>query len=101
MFYLGVGEDLPGSDDKRAALRDAHVAYLNGTPNSIVVLGGAMFDPSDARFGSCLLITAPDFATAQTWFDNEPWAKAGLFKSFTVKRVQKQQWRPELGANEK
>jgi uncharacterized protein len=100
MLYLGVGEDLPASDDKRGALRDAHVAYLHGTPE-IVVLGGATSDESDARVGSCLIISAPDFAAAQSWFDNEPWAKAGLFKSFKVVRVQKQTWNPEVAAGTK
>jgi len=95
MLYIGYGEDLPNSDDKRAPLREAHVAYLHGTPE-IVVLGGALFDGSDARFGSCLIISAPDFATAKAWYENEPWNKAGLFTSFKVARVQKGTWHPEL-----
>jgi hypothetical protein len=100
MLYIGFGEDLPGTDDKRAATREAHVAYLHGTPE-IVVLGGALFDGSDKRFGSCLIISAPDFATAKAWYDNEPWNKAGLFKSFQVARCQKGTWHPELAADSK
>jgi len=100
MLYIGFAEDLPGSAEKRAAMRDAHVAYLHGTPE-VVVLGGALFDASDARVGSCIIISAPDFATAQTWFANEPWSKAGLFKSQTVARVQKGTWHPELAAEGK
>lgn len=100
MLYIGFGEDLPGTDDKRAALRDAHVAYLHPSPD-IVVLGGATFDGSDKRVGSCLIISAPDFATAKAWYDNEPWNKAGLFKSFEVARVSKQTWNPELAKDAK
>jgi uncharacterized protein YciI len=100
MLYLGFGEDLPASDDRRAALREQHVAYLHSTPE-VVVLGGALSDKSDARFGSCLIVSAPDFAGAKTWFDNEPWAKAGLFKSFQIMRVSKQTWHPEVAADEK
>ena len=100
MLYIGFGEDLPGTDDKRAATRDAHVAYLHGTPE-IVVLGGATFDGNDKRVGSCLIISAPDFATAKAWYDNEPWNKAGLFKSFEVARVAKGTWNPELAKDSK
>ena len=100
MLYIGFGNDLPGVDEKRTALREAHVAYLHGTPE-IVVLGGATFDGSDKRVGSCLIISASDFATAKAWYDNEPWYKAGLFTSFEVARVSKQLWNPELAADSK
>jgi uncharacterized protein len=100
MLYLGFGEDLPGTDDKRKALRDAHFAYIHGTPE-IVVLGGATFDGDDARMGSCIVISAPDFPTAKAWFDAEPWNKAGLFKSFAITRVQRGIWNPELAADTK
>jgi uncharacterized protein YciI len=99
-LYIAFAEDLPGTSEKRAAMRDAHVAYLHTTPE-ILVLGGATFDGSDARMGSCLIVSAPDFATAKAWFDNEPWNKAGLFKSVKVARVQKGTWHPELAADAK
>lgn len=66
-----------------------------------MVLAGATFDASDARLGSCIVIAAPDFATAENWFANEPWNKAGLFASAKVVRVAKGTFHPELAANEK
>ena len=97
MLFLAYCEDIPGTDDKRAALREQHMSYLNATP-AVVVLGGATFDAGDARVGSCMIVDAADYASAKTWFENEPWSKAGLFKSMSVTRVQKGVWHPELVA---
>lgn len=100
MLYLAYAEDVPGSDEKRVAMRDVHVAYMRGTPE-VMVLGGALVDDRDVRFGSCLLIAAPDLATARSWFENVPWIKAGLFKSVRIARVKKEIWRPEVAVDSK
>jgi len=100
MLYIGYGEDNPGTDDKRAAARDAHMAYLHGT-HEVVVLGGQLLDGNDKRLGSCLIISAPDMATAQAWFAGEPFNKAGIFKSLKVTRVARGVWNPELAADTK
>ena len=101
MLYIGYGEDNPGTDEKRAAVRDAHFAYLLGGDHEIVVLGGQLLDGNDKRLGSCLIISAPDMATAQDWFANEPFNKAGIFKSLKVTRVARGVWHPELAADTK
>jgi uncharacterized protein YciI len=100
MLYIGFAEDIPGTEEKRAAARDAHMAYLHGTVE-IVVLGGALFNPDDKRWGTCLIISAPDMKTAEDWFANEPFNKAGIFKSMTVKRMMRGVWHPELAADTK
>jgi uncharacterized protein YciI len=100
MLYIGFGEDLPGTDEKRAAAREAHMHYLHGT-TEVVVLGGQILDRNEKRMGSCLIISAPDYATAEDWFANEPFNKAGIFKSLTVARVHKGVWNPELAADTK
>jgi hypothetical protein len=100
MLYIGYAEDIPGTDEKRAAARDAHMAYLHGT-TEIVVLGGPLLDANDKRTGTCLIISAPDMATAEAWFANEPFNKAGIFKSMKVSRVLRGTWHPELAADSK
>lgn len=99
MLYIGYGEDNPGTEDVRKAARDAHMAYLHGGPHEITVLAGQLLDAGENRTGSCLIISAPDFATAQAWFANEPFNKAGVFKSFKVSRLNKGVWHPELAAD--
>jgi uncharacterized protein YciI len=100
MLYIGYAEDIPGTDEKRAAARAAHMAYLHGT-TEIVVLGGPLLDGDDKRHGTCLIISAPDMATAEDWFANEPFNKAGIFKSLKVSRVMRGTWHPELAADSK
>ena len=100
MLYLGYAEDIPGTGEKRAAVRDQHVAYLHATPE-VVVLGGPLLDGNDARLGTCLIISAPDMAAAQAWFADEPFNKAGLFKSLKITRVSRGIWNPELAADTK
>jgi uncharacterized protein YciI len=100
MLYIGYAEDIPGTDEKRAAVRDEHMAYLHGT-TEIVVLGGPLLDADDKRTGTCLIISAPDMAAAEEWFANEPFNKAGIFKSLKVSRVMRGTWHPELAADSK
>jgi uncharacterized protein YciI len=100
MLYIGYAEDTPGTDDRRAAARDAHMAYLHGT-HEVVVLGGQLLDGDDKRLGSCLIISAPDMATAQAWFADEPFNKAGIFKSLKVARIARGVWNPHLAADSK
>jgi uncharacterized protein YciI len=100
MLYVGYAEDAPGNDEKRAAMRDQHVAYLRAKPD-VVVLGGGLLDGADARVGTCLIISAPDMAAAQAWFANEPYNKAGFFKSIKITRVSRGVWNPDLAADTK
>ncbi len=94
MLYLGYAEDLPGTAEKRLALRDEHMDYLHHEPE-VLVLGGPLMDGADARLGTFLLIDAPDMATAQKWFADEPFNKGGLFESMKVTRVKQGHWHPE------
>lgn len=100
MLYIGYAEDAPGTEDERAAIRDQHVAYLRAKPDA-VVLGGGLLDANDTRLGTCLIISAPDYASARAWFDDEPYNKAGMFKSLKVTRVSRGVWNPDLAADTK
>jgi uncharacterized protein YciI len=100
MLYIGYAEDVPGMDEKRAAIRDQHVAYLRAKPD-MVVLGGGLLDAADARLGTCLIISAPDMAAAKAWFAEEPYNKGGFFKTLKITRVGRGVWNPELAADTK
>lgn len=99
MLYIGYAEDNPGTEDKRAKLREEHVAYLRATP--AVVLGGGLLDDDNARLGTCLIISAPDMDAARAWFAAEPYNKAGLFSTLKITRVSRGVWNPDLAADSK
>lgn len=100
MLYIGYAEDVPGTEEKRAAIRDEHVAYLRAKPDA-VVLGGGLLDDADKRVGTCLIVSAPNMDAARAWFAAEPYNKAGCFASLKITRVSRGVWNPDLAADTK
>jgi uncharacterized protein YciI len=95
MLYIIYQEDREDRKAIRAVTRDSHLAYL-AQHEDILVLGGALLaDDSDERLGSCLIINVPDRAAAEDFSRNEPFRKAGLFKSVRITRMRRGQWNPK------
>jgi len=95
MLYIIYQEDRDDGKAIRAATRDSHLAYL-AQHEDILVLGGALLaDESDERLGSCLIINVADRAAAEDFSRNEPFRKAGLFKSVRITRMRRGQWNPK------
>jgi uncharacterized protein YciI len=95
MLYIIYQEDRPDGAAIRADSRDAHFAYLD-QHKDILVLGGALLagDDDATRTGSVLIVNVPNRAAAETFSENEPFRKAGLFKSVTISRMRRGQWNP-------
>ena len=95
VLYIIFQEDRDdGAAEIRAARREEHLAYLDKHQN-ILVLGGALLeDDGIKRTGSCLIINVPDRAAAEDFSRNEPFRKAGLFKSVKIARMRRGQWNP-------
>jgi uncharacterized protein YciI len=94
MLYIIYQQDRPDGATIRAAQREAHFAYLE-EHKDILVLGGAMLaEDGKTRTGSVLIINVPDRAAADRFSENEPFRKAGLFRSVTVSRMRRGQWNP-------
>jgi uncharacterized protein YciI len=94
MLYIIYQEDREDGKAIRAATRDSHLAYL-AQHEDILVLGALLADYSDERLGSCLIINVPDRATAEDFSRDEPFRKAGLFKSVKITRMRRGQWNPK------
>jgi len=95
MLYIIYQEDGPDSLAIRAATKEKHFAYL-AEHEDILVLGGALLaeDEQKTRVGSTLIINVPSLADAQKFSGNEPFRKAGLFKSVKITRMRRGQWNP-------
>jgi len=95
MLYIIYQEDGPDSLAIRAATKEKHFAYL-AEHEDILVLGGALLaeDEQKTRVGSTLIINVPSLADAQKFSENEPFRKAGLFKSVKITRMRRGQWNP-------
>jgi uncharacterized protein YciI len=96
MLYIIYQEDRPDGAAIRAATRDEHFAYLD-QHKDILVLGGAVLagDDDTTRTGSVLIINVANKAAADAFSENEPFRKAGLFRSVKVSRMRRGQWNPD------
>jgi uncharacterized protein YciI len=97
VLYLIYQEDRDdGATMIRAAAREEHFAYLD-KHQDILVLGGALLDDDGVkRTGSCLIINVPGREQAEDFSRNEPFCKAGLFKTVKITRMRRGQWNPAV-----
>ena len=94
VLYIIYQEDRDDGAEIRAANKDAHFAYLE-QHRDILVLGGALIaDDGIGRIGSCLILNVPGRAQAEAFSRDEPFRKAGLFKSVKITRMRRGQWNP-------
>jgi uncharacterized protein len=94
VLYIIYQEDRDDGAEIRAANREAHFAYLE-QHRDILVLGGALIaDDGIGRIGSCLILNVPGRAQAEAFSRDEPFRKAGLFKSVKITRMRRGQWNP-------
>ena len=78
MLIALIARDKPGALQTRLDNRSAHLAYIEET--GVVSQAGPLLD-GDAMIGSLVILEVEDLAAAQSWADNDPYAKAGLFQS--------------------
>lgn len=69
----------------RAENREAHVAYLKSFGEKIVTAGPLLSDDGEGMVGSLLILDLADRDEAQSFADNDPYAKAGLFQSVEIR----------------
>lgn len=92
MLYLILGEDAPGTLDKRLAARPAHLERLQALQGEgrLVLAGPGPAidspDPGPAGFtGSLIVAEFPSLAAAQAWAAADPYVAAGVYARVTVK----------------
>jgi uncharacterized protein YciI len=96
MFYAIVGQDAPGSLDKRLAARPAHLERLHALQQAGRLLLAGPFpaidsnDPGAAGFTGSLIVAEFDsLADAQAWADADPYVAAGIYAAISVKPFRK------------
>jgi len=82
MLVALMAHDKPGALEIRRENRPAHLDYLKST--DLVVQAGPLLDADGGMIGSLIILDVPDLAAAQSWAENDPYAKAGLFQSVTL-----------------
>lgn len=81
--------DKAGHSQVRADNRPAHLDYLKANLDRLMIAGPLLGDDGVTVQGSLLVIEAADRAAAQAFAAGDPYAKAGLFESVTIKAFKK------------
>ena len=79
--------DKPGAQQTRLDNRPAHVEHLKST--GVVELAGPFLDAEGNMTGSLIVLEVPDMAAAHAWAAADPYARAGLFESVTIRAWKK------------
>ncbi|MDT3735258.1 MAG: YciI family protein [Denitratisoma sp.] len=96
MLYAIIGDDVPGSLQKRLAARPAHLERLKELQDAgrLLLAGPCPAidapDPGPAGFAGSLIVAEFDsLAEAQAWAAADPYAIEGVFASTTVRPFRK------------
>ncbi len=77
MLIALIAKDKADHLETRKANRDAHLSYIKDT--GVVSQAGPLLDETGQMCGSLVVLDVADMAAAQSWAENDPYAKAGLF----------------------
>ena len=96
MLYAIIAEDVDNSLEKRLAARPAHIERLDALLNQgRLILAGPhpaidSEDPGEAGFsGSLVVAEFEDLEAAQSWANDDPYMRAGVYDKVTVKPFKK------------
>ena len=84
--------DHEGALERRLAVREAHLAFLDAR-QAMVRLAGPLLDDAGAVIGSLLIVEAEDRPAVEAFAAEDPYSRAGLFRSTEIRA-----WRVSVGA---
>lgn len=96
MLYAIIGEDAPGSLEKRLAARPAHLKRLTDLQDAGRLLLAGPFpaidspDPGPAGFSGSLIVAEFDtLDAARAWANADPYVAAGVYGKVSVQPFRK------------
>lgn len=82
-----IAIDKPNAQQLRLDNREDHLDYVAST--GVVELAGPFLDGEGNMSGSLLILALDNMTDAENWAANDPYAKAGLFQSVTLRAWKK------------
>lgn len=89
MPYVIITKDKADSLQLRLATRDVHLAYLDKHTSKLLAAGALLNDDGSGGDGGLIIYDTDDKAVAKDFIDNDPFTKAGLFESVSIRRWRK------------
>jgi uncharacterized protein YciI len=81
--------DKPDSVALRMATRPAHVEYVKSRIEHVVIAGALLAEDNETMIGSGYVLSFDDRTQLDAFFADDPYVKAGLYQSITVKPYRK------------
>lgn len=85
MHYVVHCLDHDGAVAKRLAHYEAHKAYLAAATVKTVISGPLLADDEQTMIGSCFVLEADSLAQVEAFNSADPFAKAGLWKTVSIR----------------
>ncbi len=85
MLYVIDCRDKPGTSQIRLDTRADHLAYLATLGERLFAAGPTLTADGQAMTGSILIIEFADAGEAEAFATADPYARAGLFESVTIR----------------
>jgi uncharacterized protein len=89
MLFIIDCLDKAGYENVRKDYRQAHLDYLKGFKDQVIAAGPILSDDGEHMIGSLLILDFADRLLAERFAANDPYAKAELFESVTIRRWRK------------
>lgn len=89
MLYVIYCLDNPEHKAKRLEHRQEHRAWLESQISRVFASGPLLTDDASDVFGSMLIIECTSREDAEAFAKDDPYSKAGLFQSVTIRRWHK------------
>ncbi|MFQ5618395.1 MAG: YciI family protein [Rhodospirillales bacterium] len=89
MIFVITCVDKPGHGPVRKENRTAHLAYLRDAGDTLFAAGPTLSDDASTVTGSVIMVDVADKQAAEAFAANDPYARAGVFESVTIKAWKK------------
>lgn len=85
MLFIVHAIDKADHLDVRMANRPAHLEWVESFKDKIRVAGPLLSDDGETLAGSCFIIEGESVAALEIHFANDPYVKAELFETISIK----------------
>ncbi len=89
MQFAIVCLDKPDHGHLHAENRPAHIDYLNANLEHMLLAGPFLSEDGERPVGSLLIMEFDDQGQARAFAEGNPYARAGLFESVTIRPFRK------------
>jgi uncharacterized protein YciI len=89
MLFMVQCLDKPDHLELRMATRPAHVDYVKSRLEHVVIAGALLADDGQTMIGSGYVLDFPARSDVDGFFEQDPYVKAGLYQSITIRPYRK------------